>query len=226
MNKKAQQELTAYLEGFVSQKRRNLLKSILEQRSRYLSIMLEDLYQPHNTAAVLRSCDAFGVQDVHVLQISNRYQPSKMVSVGAEKWVYQHRHAGDEGLTLKKMKEFKEQGWALVATCPNEDGYTPSNLPLDKPLMLMFGSEKPGLSEQAIEEADYRLQIPMHGFSESFNVSVSVALILQVLSSRIREENIEWGLNAEEKELIYLDWLRNSIKRSSEVEKHFLEQLS
>jgi tRNA (guanosine-2'-O-)-methyltransferase len=221
MEHEEREALIAYLEDFARPQRLEKLKSILEKRTRYISVLLEDLYQPHNTAAVLRSCDAFGIQDVHVLQIENRYQPSKTVSVGAEKWVYQHPYQGDESLTVNKIREFQEQGWKMVATCPNDEGFTPQNLPLDQPIMLMFGSEKPGLSQAAIDHADFKLQIPMYGFSESFNVSVSVALILQVISSRVREGSTPWSLQEQEKREIYLDWLRKSVRRATELEQRF-----
>lgn len=211
------------LTPFVSEARRGLIAQIVEKRSRYLCTVLENIYQPHNAAAVLRSCDSFGVQDVHHIETTNIFTPAKTVSMGAEKWLTPWLWKGSDGL-ISCVRHLRKENYALVATSPHAEQFTPDSLPLDRPIALFFGAEKPGLSEDALNMCDYTLRIPMHGFVESLNISVSAALCLYRLGDRIRKECEAWSLSDSEKRALILDWYRKSVKGWEQIEERYVHE--
>ena len=147
---------------------------VLENRTRYVTVVLEDLFQEHNASAALRTCDIFGVQDVHVVQAQYKFKAVDTISMGASKWV----DATSYSSVTDAISELKSQGYRIVATSPHLQSYALPDLPLDQKTALIFGSEQTGLSQAALAQADMYVKIPMFGFVESFNVSVSVALCL------------------------------------------------
>lgn len=216
------QELIEYLSRFVTQKRFELFKRIAAQRTRYITVLLEDIYQAHNASAVLRSCDCFGIQDVHIIENRNEYQVNPDVAVGASAWLDIKKYNRLENNTLEAIKKLKKKGYRIVATTPHKNVSYPDNFPIEKgKLALMFGSEMPGLSDIAMQNADEFLKIPMYGFTESFNISVSAAVILNRLSERLRKSDIEFQLDKEEQNELIECWLRKSIKSSELIVKKF-----
>ncbi len=213
----ADQELTEFLGGFVTENKREKIERVLAERTRHLTVLLEDIYQPHNAAACLRSCDCLGVQDVHVVERGHTYRPKNGVALGSEKWLTMHRYHG----AASAIETLKTHGYRLVATTPNEDGYTPATLPLDKPVALLFGTEEHGLSEKALAAADDTLRLPMHGFTQSYNISVTVALTLSRLTERLRESDIDWQLSEAEKSQLTLEFYRRIVKRHDLLEEQF-----
>lgn len=199
------------------------IDQVLENRTRSLSVVIENLYQPHNASAVLRSCDAFGVQNVHVIETRNTFRASRGVSLGCEKWLTIERYRGKlrkQGITTC-VDKLKKSGYRLVATSPYKPNCTLETVPIDRPIALLFGAEKDGLSPELLAAADDRLAIPMFGFSESFNVSVSAALCLQGILSRIRQsENTQWRLSREDQAVLKLEWLRRTIRGADSVLRH------
>ncbi|SMO78207.1 TrmH family RNA methyltransferase [Fodinibius sediminis] len=218
--------VTGHLLQFITEDRRRRINEVLDQRSRFLSVVLEDLYQPHNASAVLRSCDCFGVQDVHIIENENRFNPSKGVTIGSDQWLSLHKYnaSGDGENTRRCYRQLREQGYRLVATTPHEDDVTIDQVPLDQKTALVFGSELTGLSDVALEEADAYARIPMVGFSESFNISVSAALCLYELSTRLRREGTGWELTEDEKRDLRLEWVRKSVRAADKIEERFLAE--
>ena len=112
-----------------------------------------------------------------------------------------------------------------MASTPHRDGYTPENFNLEKgKAAIMFGTELNGLTERALELADEYIQIPMVGFTESFNISVSAALILYGLRKRLEKSDLNWRIPENERDLILLDWLRSTIRMSGQIERKFREE--
>lgn len=216
----ADEELTEFLGGYVTPNKRDKIERVLGERTRHLTVLLEDIYQPHNASACLRSCECLGIQDVHIVERANTYRPNNGVSLGSAKWLTMHRYHG----VPSAIETLKTRGYRLVATTPNEDGYTPSTLPLDKPVVLMFGTEEHGLSDTALEAADDTLRLPMHGFTQSYNISVTVALTLSRLVERLRESDTTWELSESQKQELTLDFYRRIIKRNDLLEKQFWEE--
>ncbi len=218
------QALIDHLSQFASEGRLELFKGKIKWRTKHLSLVLEDIYQPQNASAVLRSADCFGIQDVHVIENSNEYDVNPDVALGSSNWVNLHRYNDSQNNTKACLTELKKQGYHLVATSPLQQAKPISKLSLDKPVALLFGTEMRGLTEEAFDMADESVYIPMYGFTESFNISVSAALCMYDLSTRLRASEKPWQLSEGEEEEVILHWLRNSIRSSESLEKRFLSE--
>jgi tRNA (guanosine-2'-O-)-methyltransferase len=221
------QALIDRLCGFVTPERWQRIQTTIAQRTRHVTVVLEDLYQPHNASAVLRSCDGFGIQDVHAIETRNAFAPNRGVSIGADRWLTLHRYnqapsADQPSNTARCLQTMKDRGYCLVATTPHERSTTIHDVPLDRPVALLFGTELTGLSQEALDAADRYAVIPMFGFSESFNISVSVALCLYDLTTRLRADRADWSLDEAAQTQLQLDWLRKSIKAGDRLVQQFL----
>lgn len=216
------QELTSYLSGFVTDRRKERLQEVLAERTRHMCVVLEDVYQAHNASAVLRSCDCFGVQDIHFIENKHKFKISEEVSMGSTQWLNIKKYNAEEKNNTKHcLQELKKKGYRIVATTPHKDDKTIAELDITKPFALVFGTEITGITQDVFDEADEFVKIPMYGFTESFNISVCAALCMYELMTRIRESGIHYQLSAEEKELIYLDWLKASIQKSDLIIKDY-----
>ena len=203
-----------YLSGFISERRLALFKEILVKRTRYISVVLEDIYKSHNASAVLRTCDAFGVQDVHIIESKNQFELSTNVTIGSDKWLSIKKYNESRHNTVKTFNRLREQGYRIVATTPHFKSSSLQEFDLGKAkVALVFGSELKGLSEEALNNADEYLYIPMVGFSESLNVSVSAAVILNTLSSKLRQSDVNWKLTKEEQLELLEGWLLKTLKQ-------------
>jgi tRNA (guanosine-2'-O-)-methyltransferase len=223
-NKK--QVLYQYLSGFLTENKVRKFEEIVQKRTRYLTVVLEDLYQPHNASAVLRSCDCLGVQDVHIIENQNIYELNPDIALGSSKWLTIHNHRGKENNTPDALKLLKERGYRIVATTPHKNDVTLEDLSIEKgPVALVFGTEMRGLTENALDLADEFVKIPMYGFTESFNISVSAGISLFYLTEKIRNSGLNWQLNEAEKLDLKLAWARNVIKMWELVEKDFWSKM-
>lgn len=219
------EELITYLSQFVTARRQRRMDDVLAWRTRHLTVALEDVYQPHNASAVLRSCEIFGIQDVHVVEGINHFRPNKGVALGASQWLTLHRYTGEVGESTRCcLRRLKAQGYRIAATTLQEDGTPLTNLNLDRPLALVFGAEQQGLSQEAHDLADAFLQLPMFGFTQSFNVSVTVALCLDNLVRRLHASKVRWQLSEEEKRDLRLEWLIQSATRGELIVRRFLRE--
>ena len=218
-------ELISYLSQFVTSNRLAKMNRVLDERTRYITVLVEDIYQPHNASAVLRSCDCFGVQDVHVVENRNEYRINPGVELGSAQWLTLHRYREKPTNTRDAILTLRGRGYRIVATTPHTSQVDLDSFELGAgPVALLFGNEPDGLSETALGLADHHLVIPMFGFAESFNISVSAAIILNVLTKRLRSSQIPYHLSREERDALLLEWLRNSIGRCKALERAFYER--
>ncbi|MFO7842339.1 MAG: RNA methyltransferase [Bacteroidales bacterium] len=218
-------DLVNYLEQFITQKRLNLFHQILNQRTRYITVVLEDIYQSQNASAVLRTADCFGIQDVHIIENKNEYQINPDVALGSYKWLNLIKYNNQKSNTLEAISDLKKQGYRIVATTPHTKDVNLEDFDLTRgKTALFFGTELNGLTDTMIDNADEYIKIPMVGFTESFNISVSVAIILHHLTSLLRKSEIDWQLSDNEKEEILLEWLKKTIKKSSLLIDDFLSK--
>ncbi|WP_027421517.1 TrmH family RNA methyltransferase [Crocinitomix catalasitica] len=203
----------------ISENKKTLFDSIIQQRTRHVTVALENIFQPHNASAVLRSCDCFGVQDVHVIENTNEYVPNREIDMGSSKWLNIQHYSETENNTLECINKLKAKGYKIVATTPHENDSFIDELPVDQPVALLFGTEATGLSQLALDNADAFVKLPMYGFTESYNISVSVALALFNITERMRKtENLNWQLSDEESVDIRLEWAKKVVKHSEKVE--------
>ncbi len=201
------EDLLKYLQRYLSPKRIALYEKVLSQRTNYFTVATQDIFQLHNTSAVIRSCDVFGIQNIHVIEENKPKKLDREIAMGAQKWIDVNRY----GSTLQCISTLRKKGYQIVATTPYEESVLLSAFDISKPSAFFFGTEKEGLSEEVIQQADCALKIPMFGFTQSLNISVSAAIILQQLTSRLRESEFEWQLSIEEKLEVKMNWTRRNI---------------
>ncbi|MFW6248876.1 MAG: TrmH family RNA methyltransferase, partial [Bacteroidota bacterium] len=193
-------KLNQYLSGFVTKNRWNLIQQKSKERTRYIAVLLEDIYQSHNASAVLRTCDCFGVQDIHIVENQNKYIINPDVTVGASAWVNVNKYRNCQYNTIEAIQDLKKKGYRIVATSPHVNGCSPEQFNLSKgPAVFAFGKELHGLSEDLMEQADEYLCIPTIGFTESLNLSVSAAIVLYSMFLKLRSSDINWQMDEEEK---------------------------
>lgn len=203
----------ALLTDLVTEHRRSRMDAVLRERTRYVTAVVEDVYQPHNASAVLRSCDSFGIQDVHIVEARNEYRVNPSIELGTAQWLSLSRHRSIEQCT----EELRGSGYRIVATTPH--GSTTSLPDFDLaagPVALLFGTEMEGLSDAALDMADEYLEIPMVGFVESLNISVSAAVILYTLTRSLRASSVPWTLPERERDALLFAWLKGSVKEADE----------
>lgn len=217
--------LIEQMDKLITPRRRLLFDKVLANRTRHITIALENIFQPHNASAVLRSCDLTGVQDVHIIENTNEYNVNPDVAMGASKWLNLHKYNSIDYNTPLAYQYLRDQGYKIVATTPHHESITIDELPITEKVALVFGTELTGLTEWAISNADTYVNIPMVGFTESYNISVSAAICLYSLTRRLRASEISWKLEEEQVSAIRLQWLRNSIKKSEHIEKELLKNI-
>ncbi|OIQ26882.1 MAG: hypothetical protein BM555_06390 [Crocinitomix sp. MedPE-SWsnd] len=204
----------------ISENKKELFESIVLDRTRHVTVVLENLFQPHNAAAVVRSCDCFGIQDLHVIENENIYEPNKEIDMGSSKWVDTIKYNSEEENTAAAIEDLKSKGYQIIATTPHTNDCSIEELDLSKPTALLFGTESTGLTKTALDNSDGYVRLPMYGFTESYNISVSVALALFSVTQRLREdESINWQMSKEEQTALKLEWAKKVVKRSDLVEK-------
>lgn len=207
------------LANFISDNRRQVIERSLANRTRYVTVVLEDAYQPHNAAAVMRTCECYGVQDVHVIESQHKFKPASRVVAGARQWMTIHRYSAREHArpTAACQSTLRERGYRIVALSPRPEAAPIRNLSLASPVALFIGCEKPGLSEEAIAEADELAHLPLYGFTESFNLSVAAALALESLVPRLHRSHHVWRLTAQERTQLKFDWYRSSVRAADRI---------
>ena len=212
-------ELLAHLESYLTERRKGLFVKVLAERTRHFTVAVEDVYQLHNTSAVLRSCDVFGLQDVHVIEERLGKKMDREIAMGAQKWVDIHRYS----TTKSCIETLRAQGYRIIATTPHEDSQYLHEFDVTQKAAFFFGKEREGLSEEVLSEADEFLKIPMVGFTESLNISVSAAITIQHATTQLRNSEIPWQLTEEEILEKRLDWCKKSIRSIDDVLQRYHE---
>ena len=225
MDRKIRSKLIQFFSDMVTPERERLFHMVLQNRTKYITVVLENFYQSHNASAVLRSCDCFGVHEMHIIENGNEYSVNPDIALGSSKWVNIIKYNQLNENTSVCYQELRKNGYRIIATTPHMGSKMLDDFNLlNGKIALVFGTELEGLSEFALENADEHLRIPMFGFTESFNVSVSASIILYKLTSKLRKPGINWELTNDEKQEILLQWLRQSVRRSKILENDFLKK--
>jgi len=209
-----------YLEGFLTDNRKAKFLKVLENRTNHFTVAIEDVFQLHNTSAVMRSCEVFGVQQLNVVEEKFGKSIDKEIAMGAQKWVDINRYESISNC----VESLKNKGYQIIATTPHENNCLMDDFDISKPSALFFGTERDGLSEEVMKNADGFLKIPMVGFTESLNISVSAAIILQNLMSRLLNSNVNWHLSEEEMLEKRIQWARSSIKDIKRIEVRYFNE--
>ncbi|MFZ5953881.1 MAG: TrmH family RNA methyltransferase [Candidatus Dependentiae bacterium] len=219
-NECIKQQLITYLYSFITPNKQEKIKQIINLRTRHITVVLEDIFQPHNASAILRSVECQGLQDLYLVEHLNMFNPTGGIAKGSSYWLDMHRYKKIE----ECMKDLKSKGYRIVATTPHHNARYIHELPLDTKCALVFGTEHVGLSSYVLNNADEFVKIPMYGFTESYNVSVSVALCMYEFNARLRNSTIPWQLSYEEQLDVQLQWLRRLISGITRIEQEWLEK--
>lgn len=212
--------LLEYLEGFLTDSRKDKFLKILENRTNHFTIAMEDVYQLHNTSAVMRSCEVFGIQELNVVEQKFGKRIDTEIAMGAQKWVDINRFNSMQNC----IDSLREKGYQIIATTPHNDSCMLHEFDINKRSAIFFGTEKEGLSQEVIDQADGYLKIPMVGFTESLNISVSAAIIIQDITNRLRQSDLNWQLTPDEILQKRLTWTRNSIKDIKRIEERYFSE--
>ncbi|NMH86627.1 TrmH family RNA methyltransferase [Flavivirga algicola] len=210
-------KLLEHLETYLTENRKERFEKVLCQRTKHFTVATEDVYQLHNTSAVIRSCDVFGIQEVNIVEERNSKRIDREIAMGAQKWVDLNRYQTVEDC----ISNLKEKGYQIVATTPHTNDCELHAFDVTKKSCFFFGREIDGLSQEVLGAADCYLKIPMVGFTESLNISVSAAIILQHVTTKLRQTNINWQLTEQEMLEKRLDWITKTIKSYDEIVARF-----
>ena len=222
MNKAAYLE---YLESYLTERRKSLFDRVTSFRTRHFTIAVEDTYQDHNASALIRNCDCFGIQDLHIIEEVNKYRLAKGMTQGSDKWVDLHYYSEYEDNTQTCIDLLRGQGYAIVATTPHENDCLIDDFDVGQKSAFFFGREKTGLSDKIMDQADAFIKIPMYGFSESYNISVSAALLLHHLTEKLRKSNtIPWQLTEKEIQELKIEWCIKTIQNGEQIANKYLKE--
>ncbi|EPE00649.1 TrmH family RNA methyltransferase [Capnocytophaga sp. oral taxon 336] len=213
------QELLTYLEHFITEERKERFLQVISARTNHFTVAMEDVFQMHNTSAVVRTCEVFGVQQAHSIEGRFGKRLDAKIAMGAQKWVDVFRYND----TQSCIDTLRAQGYQIVATTPHKDAYFLNDFDISKKSAFFFGTEKEGLSQQVLSQADTYLKIPMVGFTESLNISVAVAIVLQQLTDKLRRSQVAWQLTDEERLNTLINWAKKSIRNVKDVLKRYEE---
>ena len=213
------QELLTYLEHFITEERKERFLQVISARTNHFTVAMEDVFQMHNTSAVVRTCEVFGVQQAHSIEGRFGKRLDAKIAMGAQKWVDVFRYHD----TQSCIDTLRAQGYQIVATTPHKDAYFLNDFDISKKSAFFFGTEKEGLSQQVLSQADTYLKIPMVGFTESLNISVAVAIVLQQLTDKLRRSQVAWQLTDEERLSTLINWTKKSIRNVKDVLKRYEE---
>lgn len=220
------EELLSRLYNIVTPEKQEKFDRIAKERTRHLTVVVENIFQDHNASAVMRSCDLFGIQDLHIIEKGNRFAINRDIAMGAGRWIDHFHYNDPKQPTTKCLHHLKKKGYKIVATSPHEESNNIFNMDLSEPIALVFGTEQSGLSETALNLADETVSIPMYGFTESFNISVSAALCMQALRNRLENQTeFSWKLNIEEQTELKVEWCKRILKNGDEVLKDMKKRI-
>ncbi len=214
--------LTTYLSKFVTDHKKQVIEAVLANRTRHITVVLENIYHPHNASAVLRTCEALGIQDIHIIEAKNQYKINQHIVRGSSKWVTLHQYSESTDKVKDCFGRLKKSGYRVIGTIPDPKLKTVSDMDTTQKYALVFGTEESGLSDDARTAVDDTIQIPLYGFTKSLNISVAAGIILNDLVSRLRQSGTTWCLNETEKEELRLCWFKNLVKNADIHEKEFL----
>jgi tRNA (guanosine-2'-O-)-methyltransferase len=220
-----EEKILAEFYEIISENKKEMFDRIASERTKHITVAIENVYQEHNASAVLRSCDCFGLQEMHVIEKNNQYKVQRDIALGAGRWVDMFNYNQGTQVTKDCIDKLKSKGYTIVATTPHTEN-TIYDLDLSKPIALVFGTERKGISEEVEKMADTFVKIPMYGFTESFNISVSVAIILNTLRQRLEQSSYNWKLTSEEQTALKIKWCRKILNSGDKLEKHFREKHS
>ena len=217
--------LTEKIGSHINEKRKAVIERVLKNRTRHFTIAVENIFHPHNVNAVLRSCECFGLQDLHIIDNHGKYKIQKRIAKGANKWTDIHYYETGENSTLECIQQLKAKGYKIIGTSPHKNDIDLENFDYTHKAAFFFGAEKEGISKTVMQHADSFVKIPIYGFTESFNVSVAVAIILQHLTLKLRKsDKVNWQLSSQEINERKLEWYIKSTRNGKKLLAYYKQK--
>lgn len=170
------------LEPMLTPERIARIDAVLDARLGSVTLAVEDTYDPHNAAATIRTSEALGMQELHVIEPGQRFSAVKGVTRGAHRWIELHRWPAAD----LAASALRARGFRVFATLPDARAVSIEEVDVSTPLAVIFGNEHEGVSQKAIDACDGTVTVPMFGFTESYNLSVTVGLAMGRLVARRR----------------------------------------
>ncbi|MFM7853834.1 MAG: TrmH family RNA methyltransferase, partial [Flammeovirgaceae bacterium] len=218
--------LARHFEQYLTEKRKSVIQRVLSQRTRHIVLVLENILQPHNMSAVVRTCECYGVQNLHIIDDQNHFEVNKRILKGSNKWIdivrYKEKNINN---TAPCLHDLKHAGYQILVTHPDVEGISIEEVDVTQKIALVMGNESKGVSNEALQLADQKVYIPMVGFTESMNISVSAAICLHTLLPKLRRSQALWQLSEYEQDFLRLQWMKKSIRRSDLIEQEFLKSI-
>lgn len=221
---KSKQEILSYFQKFLSDNKIDLFEKRVLDRTRHFTLVLEDLFHPHNASAILRSCDLLGIQDIHMIENNHQFINEKDISLGSKKWLSVQNYNDLDTSSPTCIDQLKAKGYTIAVLNPHHEDVQINDYPIDKKTAFILGAEKNGLTQYSLDNADIHIKVPMYGFTESYNVSITAALTMYDVVQRIRKSSVDWQLDSDEQWATKLEWTLRTIRSSSDIIKHFLKE--
>lgn len=215
-----------HLSQFVSDHKKEFVEKVVNARTRHITVVLEDIFQSQNASAVIRTCECMGIQDIHIVENISKYSINPRVLKGSNKWIDITQHTSkNHNNTEAAFQQLKESGYKMMVTDPGEDGVSIQEVDVEDKLALVFGNELRGISKEALRLCDLKVRIPMYGFTESLNISVSAAICLNTIMTKLHGTQTFVGLSAHDKDKLRLKWYRKIVRKSDLIEREFLRTI-
>jgi len=211
------EKVLASFYDIITENKQEMFDRIALERTNHVTVVMENIHQEHNASAVLRTCDCFGIQTLHAIEKNNTYEIQRDIALGAGNWVDLYTHSDGVNPTNTCLEELKTNGYKVVATSPHATQDI-NDLDLSQPIALVFGTEKKGVSSTVEDLADELVSIPMYGFTESFNISVSAAIALNIIRRNLKHSKIDWKLSHEDQVRLKIQWCTKIIREGEIVE--------
>lgn len=202
------------LSEFITDGKKARIEEVLSRRTNYLTFVLEDIVQSHNASATIRTGEILGLSDIYVIDKNNKYTLNPDITLGSSQWINLNKYKNAKFA----IDRLKSDGYSIVATSLSEQSVNLENFPINNKMAVFFGTELAGLSSEVLEAADLCVKIPMYGFTQSYNISVAVAIVMYSLLIRLRESGVDYLLNEVEKSNLRLKYYRQVVKNYQIIE--------
>lgn len=197
-----------FFEQFITDDRKRKINGVLSYRINRIVLVLENIYDPHNVSAVIRTCDGLGFLDLYIVDPNKKIKYSSPITTGAEKWlnIFTYNEIG------KCYEDLRKKGYQIYASVLDKKAENLTDIDINKgKTAFVLGNEHSGLTEEAINGADGLFYIPMYGFVQSFNISVTAAMVLYWSREKLNMAGISGDLSDKEIEKYKIKWLSRDL---------------
>ena len=240
-------DLLNYLYGYITENKKVKIEEISKNRTNHITIVLEDIKESKDASAVIRSCDCFGIQKLHIIENENKYKINPAVAMGSFKWVdlFSYKNNISSKISKNTLKSeinllnvydkidksentkicysnLKSQGYKIIAMSSKGDK-TIEELDYQDKMAFVFGSEESGLSEYASLNSDIQAKVPAYGHTQSYNLSVSAAITIYNSIQKLHNSNVNFPLNETELIELKINWVKKILKRGDLLEEIFYQ---